>query len=117
MKRQLGIFIVCFVLAACAPSVSESEASTLAREVAHLLEHQIKVGYLSSASWPPSVAALEPQAVYLRAEGLYIKTSSFFTEERGVFVPNPESAFSPTHGTDPSYKPVTDRVFVYRRAG
>jgi hypothetical protein len=117
MKRLLGICIVCFVLTACAPTVSESEASTLAREVAHLLEQQTKVGSLSSASWPPSVAVLKPQAVYLRAEGLYIKTSSFFTEERGVFVLNPKSAFSPTHGTDPSYKLVTERVFVYRSAG
>ena len=108
---------MCFVLVACAPSVSESEASTLAREVAHLLEQQVKVGSLSNASWPPSVAALKPQAVYLRAEGLYIKTSSFFIEERGVFVLNPESGFSPTHGTDSSYKPVTDHVFVYWRAG
>lgn len=53
----------------------------------------------------------------MRAEGLYITTSSFFTEERGVFVLNPTVQFSPTRGTDPSYKPVGHGVFVYRRAG
>jgi len=117
MKRLLAVCVACFLGTACTPHVSEADASTLAREVAPLLQRQGSAGSLPRTSWPASVAALKPQAVYLRAEGLYIITSSFFTDERGVFVLNPMAGFSPARGTDPSYQPVGHGVFVYRRAG
>jgi len=113
VKRQLAICIASVALAACTPSITESDATILEGEVASLLEQ----GSLSILALPPSVAALKPQAVYLRPEGLYIKTSSFFTEESGVFVLNPDAAFSPARGTDPSYELVTERVFIYRIPG
>ncbi len=117
MKRLLAVCVACILGAACTPHVSEADASTLAREAAPLLQRQAPARSLPSTSWPVSVAALKPRAVYLRAEGLYIITSSFFTDERGVFVLNPTAGFSPTRGTDPSYEPVGHGVFVYRRAG
>ncbi len=102
---------------ACTPDISEAEASNLARDAAPLFQRQTPAGSLPHTSWPAAVVALKPEAVYLRAEGLYIATSSFFTKERGVFVLNPTAGFTPTQGSDPSYKPVGHGVFIYRVEG
>jgi hypothetical protein len=116
-KRLAVVFIACVLSVACTPDVSHPEASTLAREVGLLLERRPAVGPLPRELWPSSVAKLKPQAVYVRAEGLYITTWSFFAQERGVFVLNPKAALTPVRGTDPHYEPVGQGVFVYRIAG
>ena len=117
MKRLLAVCAACILGVACTPDISEAEASNLARDAAPLFQRQASASSLPRTSWPAAVVALNPQAVYLRAEGLYITTSSFFTEERGVFVLNPTASFTPTHGSDPSYEPVSHGVFIYRLAG
>jgi len=117
MKRLLAVCAVSVLGVACTPDISEAEASNLARDAAPLFQLKASAGSLPPTSWPAAVVALKPEAVYLRAEGLYITTSSFFTNERGVFVLNPTAGFTPTQGSDPSYKPVGHGVFVYRVAG
>ena len=117
MKRLLAVCAVCILGVACTPDISEAEASNLAHDAAPLFQRKVSAGSLPRTSWPAAVVALKPQAVHLRAEGLYIITSSFFTEERGVFVLNPAAGFTPTQGSDPSYEPVGHGVFVYRVAG
>ena len=117
MKQVTVLAIVCVLSVGCTPRVSDSEASALAREVAPLLERHATAGPLPRESWPTSVATLKPKAVYVRNEGLYVTTWSFFVEERGVFILNPKVAFRPLRGTDPHYEPVGHGVFVYRIAG
>lgn len=116
MKRLCALAAVCALTAACSPHISDTEASTLAREVRPLLERHT-VGPLPREVWPASIVTLEPRAVYVRADGLYITTWSFFIEERGVFVANAKALFKPGRGTDPQYEPVGHGVFVYRIAG
>jgi len=117
MKRLAALSVACLVSAGCTPHISDAEASALAREVSSLLQRHTKAGPLPRESWPASVANLKPQAVYIRAEGLYITTSSVFVGERGVFVPNSKVSFRPVRGTDPQYEPVSHGIFVYRIAG
>ena len=117
MRQLLAVCAVSILSVACTPDISEPESSNLARDAAPLFLRKASEGTLPRATWPASVVALKPVVVYLRAEGLYITTSSFFTEERGVFVLNPDAGFTPTQGSDPSYKPVGHGVFVYRVAG
>src|SRR5262245_23256472 len=93
IKRTAALALGCVLLAACDTRISDAEAIALAREVAPLLKQQVAVGLLPREMWPASVAALDPTAVYVRAEGLYIATSSLLVEERGVFVPRATGSF------------------------
>lgn len=66
---------------------------------------------------PPTIAGLQPKAVHLQEEGVYIVLSSFYVTERGIFVLSSKSAFAPAKSGDPAYIPIAGRVYEYRVAG
>ena len=71
---------------------------------------------IDAARWPAALAALKPERVYVTPEGVYVVTSSFFTDERGLFVPR-DPDFAPARGADPSYAIIRPGVFSYRIKG
>ena len=106
------------VLAACAPSVSPSEASVLSKELRPLLDEMCeRGGSVSREHWPPALAALDPDGVQVRHEGLYARTSAFMASERGVFIACRPSDQFPGSESDPSYHSVADDVYTYYVAG
>ena len=72
---------------------------------------------LPRASWPPEFSALNPMAVTIAEEGVFVRLESRFTVEAGLFV-----AFAGRHapggaGTDPSFTPVAGAVYWYEVKG
>ena len=69
-------------IAACSPSISQTDAAQIAADVKPLLEAMcVSGGPVESARWPRSVRELDPVSVRVRPDGLYIATSSFFAAE------------------------------------
>lgn len=101
---------------ACAPNLSLKQADTLSREAAELLRAS-EIGDIEPERWPASVAALSPQRVEHKPEGLYIRTRHFFVDERGVFVRDPKASFEPTADGDPCYTQIAHNVYLYHSAG
>lgn len=118
MRRFVFFAIVSFLALAtgCAPSVSSSEAVAISQQTVSLLQTN-ETGEIPPARWPPAVAALSPERVRRDSQGLYIFTSTFFVEERGVFVLDPKAHFDPPTQGDPSYARIAENVYIFRSAG
>ena len=113
------IAIALFVLVAgCArvPSVSQAEALAI-EAAANSLLSTTDARDVSQSEWPEEFRVLDPEAVRLRPEGLYVVTSSWFSEEAGLFVPRQPAAFSPMVGSDPEYRSMHGHVYSYRIRG
>ncbi len=102
-------------LSTCGPSLTRAHAESLVDARHALLEYP--EGEIPASRWPKSVADLEPERVYRSYEGVYIITSEFFVEQRGVFILDTTSSFVPSRFQDPSYDVVIAGVFIYRSAG
>ena len=113
------IAIAVFVLVAgCArvPSLSQAEALAVEVAAASLLS-TVDARDVSESEWPEEFLVLDPEAVRVRSEGLYVVTSSWFVEEAGLFVPRQPAAFSPMVGGDPEYRSMHGHVYSYRTRG
>jgi len=116
--NALCITFFTVVLAACTPSVSPSEASALSKELRPLLNEMCgRGGAVSRAQWPDTLAALDPENVLIRREGLYARTSAFMASEWGVFVACRPGDQFPGSDSDPSYHAVAEDVYTYYVAG
>jgi hypothetical protein len=115
---RLSVLVVLVLVAACArvPSISEPEALAIEVAATSLLS-SIDARDVSQAEWPEQLRFLDPEAVRVKPEGLYVVTSSSFVEEAGVFVPRHPAAFSPMVGGDPEYRSLHGHVFSYRIRG
>ena len=114
----LPLTSVALLLAGCAPRLSDSEAIALKAELRPLLERMCGDNrQVDSALWPPSLQAIRPESVRIRSEGLYVQTSSFFVQEKGIFAPCDPDRFRPTSSTDPSYAQLDDNLYLYSVAG
>ena len=109
----LGLVVVC---SACSPQLSDTDAKRIVTEARSLLADHPSAGQLDSAKLPPAIAALRPKLVYVKPDGLYIQSSTWFTRERGLYVPRAEN-FSPPAGSDPHYEPIRAGLYRYRIAG
>ena len=111
-------FAALVLIAGCAraPSISEAESAAVETEAASLLS-KTDARDISSANWPEQIRNLNPIAVRIRSDGLYVVTSSWFVEEAGLFVPRHPDALSPVVGSDPEYRRLYGRVFSYRTRG
>ena len=94
------------------PSLPPSDAERVFVQGTALLS-QHPAGSIERAKWPSAIAALRPKSVYVAKDGLYIRTSIFFVEERGFYVPHSSASVVVTPTTDPSYEPLAAGVFTY----
>ena len=115
-RRVLGVLGLVAVCTACTPQLSDTDAERIPAEGRALLADHPSSGQLDSAKLPPAIAALRSKLVYVKPDGLYIQSSTWFTRERGLYVPRAEN-FSPSAGSDPHYEPIRARVYRYRIAG
>ena len=120
--RSLGLvtlLVALCALGACVfkPHLDPQDAPAVSA-MAHALMDSGKTGDVPPSEWPAGVVDLVgPKAIWVRPEGVYMITSSFFVEERGLFVPREPSKVVASPGTDPSYEPVALDVFTYYVAG
>ncbi len=112
-NMRAALVSCCLLLGACVrvPSVSQSEAVGLEAAATAALAQG------GSNAWPAEIQAIEPKAVRITAEGLYVVTSTWFAEEAGLFVPRDPDVFSPATGGDPEYRRLYGNVFSYRIRG
>ena len=108
----LAVFLFA-ALAACGRTPPPSELADLASAAPALMR---KSGMVPASQWPPEIARLKPNQVYVAPEGMYITTSSLFVQEWGLFVPR-ASEFAAQPGTDPSYTLLGQGVFSYHVKG
>jgi hypothetical protein len=116
LSRIAAVTILIAALAACGRTPPPSELADLALATPALLRDFPQMGVVPESKWPPAVARLDPERVYVAPDGLYITTSSFFVQEWGLFVPR-APGFTAHPGTDPSYTSVGQGVFSYYIAG
>ncbi len=100
----------------CTRTPDSTQLAQLAAAAPTVLSQTASDGDISVGQWPPAVAALRPERVYISRDGLYLVLSTSFVEERGLFVPR-SAAFNGGTGTDPSYTSVGQGVFSYRIKG
>ncbi|GAB3358463.1 hypothetical protein GCM10027430_29040 [Lysobacter tyrosinilyticus] len=99
-------------LAGCKFGSRAEELAALQRAAPQLLQSTTDWGPIPSDQWPPALKALHPKSVYGRPEGIYIVTSSFFVQEKGLFLPrSPEFTYAP--GGDPEYTPIVKGLYSY----
>ncbi len=72
---------------------------------------------IPEASWPPGIRRLEPEAVRVTAEGVFVQCRKRFVEEEGVFIAFTGVEVDTEPGRDPSFKPIAGRVYLYRIKG
>jgi hypothetical protein len=111
---RVATFGLVLLVAACArvPSVSEAKAQAVAEAAAALLTQEGNTDVPQEA-WSPELRALNPKAVRVAVEGVYVVTDSWFVEEAGFFVPRHPETFVGAEGTDPQYKRIHGAVFSY----
>lgn len=71
------------------------------------------LGHCPREKWPDAVSALGAKKVYARPEGPYIVTSTFFVEEKGLFLPQ-SAVFRAQADTDPQYKLIVEGLYTYQ---
>lgn len=115
MKNALIVVFVLVGLLGCGvvPGGEKLQAIALAGRMTLAIS---RGGELPANRWPPAIASLDPKRVYIANEGLYVVTSTFFVEERGLFIPR-AADFVPQVGDDPSYQSIGKGVFSYRING
>lgn len=105
------------LLAGCAPNLSPSEIQALARDATDVLANHPAPSIIEAKDWPASIAALDPEAVFVSVDGLYVVTTSFLASEWGVFVPLSTKHPSPGSGNDPSYTLIAEGVYTFHISG
>jgi hypothetical protein len=116
IDKCIAVLLLIAALAACHPAPSSTELAELAPEAATILQTSPRVGAIPSSKWPPAITRLNPERVYATVDGLYIATSSFFTEEWGLFVPRSIGTIVKPNA-DPSYVSLGHGFFSYHLKG
>jgi hypothetical protein len=115
-RKIVFLVLLSFCLAACMPGSKATELAALLKEAPQLFQVAPHSGPLPREKWPAAVSELGAEKVYARPEGLYIVTSTFFVEEKGLFLPR-SAVFQAQTGTDPQYKLIVKDLYSYRIKG
>jgi hypothetical protein len=117
MAKNLALAAVFLIsLASCRFGSRAEELAALQRVAPQLLQSIPASGPVPPEQWPPALKSLNPKSVYSRPEGIYIVTSSFFVQEKGLFLPR-SSAFAPVPGGDPEYTFIVQGLYSYHLRG
>ena len=125
-RRAAAIVLMSVLLFACGRrhaaelAVKRIGADRLAEDVAAMRPGQdAPPGKVSvpPEAWPDSLRSLEPQAVLVGREGVFIKLQSGFVGESGLLVAFEGAAIPAGGGTDPGFEHLEGRVYWYRIKG
>jgi len=72
---------------------------------------------IPATAWPESLRLLNPQAVLVAREGVFIRLESGFVTESGLLVAFPEVTVPINKGNDPDFEHIEGRVYWYRIKG
>ena len=121
MRRLLSV-VVCALAIACGSQDLAVEDKVARIGAARLVEAAQSVraspkGELPEASWPDAIRSLEPRAVLVRPEGVFVRLSSRFTSESGVLITFDGATVSTEPGQDPAFEKVADGIYRYEVKG
>jgi hypothetical protein len=105
----LGIIFVLLVGCSDHIDVGELDIILIESDAVSILDSNV----VDIADLPITLANLKPESVMIRNDGLYIKLSGFFVNEKGLFVPIDRSTDYSSIGTDPEYKRLSGNVYSY----
>lgn len=117
LKRWAFVALLVLSLVACDRKPTAAELEDLVIDVPRLMQARPERRDILPAQWSPALRALKPKRVYTNAEGLYIATSAFFVQERGIYVPRDAGKVSTDPGRDPSYRYLALGFYAYRMEG
>lgn len=113
MARYLVLLVAAAIsLSGCVFGSRAEELAALQRAAPRLLQIAPTEESIPPGQWPPAVKALHPESVHSRPDGIYIVTSSFFVEEKGLFLPR-SLDFIPKPGGDPEYTLIVSGLYSY----
>jgi hypothetical protein len=113
MVKNLALAAILLIsLAGCLFGSHAEELAALQRAAPQLFQIASAVGPVPPEKWPAALKALNPKSVYSRPEGVYIVTSTFFVQEKGLFLSR-SSSFAPVTGSDPEYTQIVDGLYSY----
>jgi hypothetical protein len=115
-RKMLFSILLPLCLVACMPGSKANELAALLKDAPQLFQIAPQSGPLPREKWSAAVSALGAKKVYARPEGLYIVTSTFFVEEKGLFLPR-SAVFQTQAGTDPQYKLIVEGLYSYEIKG
>ena len=122
----LVICLLTAVLVACGQRrVAEIEVRQIgAEKLAQAADSLRPVGEQSSAkvnipatAWPESLRLLQPEAVFVAHEGVYIRLETGFVTESGLLVAFPGVTVTTDTGKDPKFEHIEGRIYRYRIKG
>lgn len=117
MTRILAIAAVLLLMLTGCPAGSRThELSALLEVAPELMRATPAEAELPPDRWPAELKALGPKRVYATQDGIYIVTSTFFVEEKGLFLPR-SPAFLPDAGNDPEFGFIVDGLYSYELEG
>jgi hypothetical protein len=94
-------------------------ASTLVVEVDALekLEHTETMQSLPESDWPAGIRKLDPEAVRIAHDGVFVQQRSRFVGEVGIFIAFAGKHVNTEPGQDPAFKLIADRLYSYKIKG
>lgn len=117
MARVLALtFFMLLTLTGCMRGSRAPELAALLKVAPQLMQDAPATGPLPPDQWPVELKAFDPERVYATPDGLYIVTSTFFAEEKGLFLPR-QRAFSAALGKDPEFRQIVDGLYSYEIKG
>jgi len=110
----LGLLVL--LCSAYTPRLSDAQAERIATEARQILARHQSPGQVDGATLPPGIVSIRPKVVYVKPDGLYIQSATWFTQEWGLYVPRAAN-FSPSVGSDPRYELIREGLYRYYIAG
>src|SRR5215831_21289618 len=79
-------------------------------------QSSVKVN-IPATAWPESLRLLQPEAVFVAHEGVYIRLETGFVTESGLLVAFPGITVPTDNGKDPRFEHIEGRIYRYRIKG
>ncbi len=117
MTRTFAVVtILVLMLTGCLRGSRALEFAALLELAPDLMRETPAGAQLPPDRWPAELKALGPKRVYATQDGIYIVTSNFFVQEKGLFLPR-SPAFVPRSGNDPEFGFIIDGLYSYELEG
>lgn len=119
--KYIIIILFFFLTLGCSSQYQPTDKETLeiAKESSKMLKNtktEIRIK-IERSLWPPIFNKINVESVAATKQGLYLLTNQFFVEESGFFIPRKNIKINEGTGSDPSYKLLTNGVYLYKIKG
>ena len=108
--------LIVLTLTGCLRGNRAHELAALLKVAPQLLQATPSGSQLPPEKWPSEVRSFDPDNVYATDDGLYIVTSSFFVNEKGLFIAR-SPTFAAEPGSDPEFRLIVTGLYSYEIKG